>query len=196
MKKKPPAAKRPVKAPDSPSKKTSQKSRQPLTIVGIGASAGGLEAFEQFFKHVAPDPGMAFILVPHLDPDHVSMLPELLGRFTRMEVLNAADGVKVAPNQVYVITPNRDMAIFHGSLQLTQPERTRGLRMPIDYFFRSLAEDRGENAICIILSGTGTDGSMGLRSVHGAGGKKSAAIDRRFENGRGLGNRRSGRGSS
>ena len=87
-----------------------------------------------------------------------------------MKVNEVADGTKVVPNQVYVVPPNKEMAICKGSLQLTEPARTRGLRMPIDYFLRSLAEDHGDNAICIILSGTGTDGSMGFRAVHDAGG--------------------------
>ena len=140
-------------------------------IVGIGASAGGLEAFEEFFSHMPPDSGMAFILVPHLDPSHASILPELLTRFTRMEVHQAEDGMKIQPDHAYVIPPNKDMAIFHRTLQLTVPDRTyRGIRMPIDFFLRSLADDQGEMAVCIVLSGTGTDGSMGLRAVHAAGG--------------------------
>jgi two-component system CheB/CheR fusion protein len=143
---------------------------EPFPIVGIGASAGGLEAFELFFKAMPQNNGLAFVLIPHLDPAHSSLMPDLLRRFTRMEVNEAADGLEVRPNEVYVIPPNKDMAIYHGALQLTQPIRTRGLRMPIDSFLRSLAEDQGDRAICIILSGTGTDGSLGLRAVHGAGG--------------------------
>jgi two-component system, chemotaxis family, CheB/CheR fusion protein len=145
-------------------------------IVGIGASAGGLEAFEEFFKSMPPDNGMGFVLVPHLDPSHTSMLPELLKRYTTMKVDQAADGMKVEPNHVYIIPPNRDMAIFHGTLQLTAMEKTspRGLRMPIDSFLRSLADDQGEMAICIILSGSGSDGSMGVRAVHAAGGMTMA----------------------
>ena len=140
-------------------------------IVGIGASAGGLEAFEEFFNNMPSDSGMAFVLVPHLDPSHSSILPELLKRNTTMMVSQAADGMKVEPNRVYIIPPNKDMAIFHGTLQLTALEKTsRGLRMPIDAFLRSLADDQGEMAICIILSGSGSDGSMGLRAVHAAGG--------------------------
>ncbi len=146
-----------------------EKDRFP--VVGIGASAGGLEAFEEFFKSMPANTGMAFVLVPHLDPTHTSMLPELLKRYTTMEVDQAADGMKVEPNRVYIIPPNKDMAIFHGTLQLTALERpSRGLRMPIDSFLRSLADDLGEMAICIILSGSGSDGSMGVRAVHAAGG--------------------------
>ena len=139
-------------------------------IVGIGASAGGLEAFEQFFRHAPPDPGMAFVLVSHLDPGHASLLTEILQRTTTMKVVEAQDQMAVASNCVYVIPPNRDMAIFHSVLQLSEPEQPRGLRMPIDAFLRSLAEDQGENAIGVILSGTGTDGTLGLRAIIGAGG--------------------------
>ncbi len=139
-------------------------------IVGLGASAGGLEAFEQFFRGVPKDCGMAFVLVPHLDPDHASMLTEILQRSATMPVVEAHDQMNVAANHVYVIPPNRDMALFHGALQLSVPEAGRGLRMPIDFFLRSLAEDQGERAIGVILSGTGTDGTLGLRAIHGAGG--------------------------
>jgi two-component system CheB/CheR fusion protein len=139
-------------------------------IVGLGASAGGLEAFERFFREVPPDNGMAFVLVTHLDPDHASVLTEILQRSTAMPVLEAQDQVTVTPNTVYIIPPNRDMAIFHGVLQLSLPESPRGHRMPIDAFLRSLAEDQGERAIGVLLSGTGTDGTLGLRAVLGAGG--------------------------
>ena len=142
----------------------------PFRIVGIGASAGGLEAFEQFFRHTAPDCGMAFVLVPHLDPSHASLLAEILQRTTTMPVVEALDQMPVAANCVYVIPPNRDMAIFNGSLQLNLPEQPRGQRMPIDAFLRSLAEDCQENAVGIILSGTGTDGTLGCRAIIGAGG--------------------------
>ena len=139
-------------------------------IVGIGASAGGLEASEQFFRKVPPDSGMAFVLVSHLDPSHASILTEILQRTTTMPVVEAQDQMQVAPNNVYVIPPNRDMAIFHGALQLSVPDQPRGQRMPIDAFLRSLADDQGERAIGIILSGTGTDGTLGLRAILGAGG--------------------------
>ena len=139
-------------------------------IIGMGASAGGLEAFEQFFRHIPPDSGMAFVLVSHLDPGHVSMLTEILQRITAMLVAEAQDQMAVAPNQVYVVPPNRDMDIFHGTLQLHVPAGLRGQRMPIDLFLRSLAEDQGEKAIGVIFSGTGTDGTLGLRAIHGAGG--------------------------
>lgn len=139
-------------------------------IVAVGASAGGLEAFEQFFHKVPPECGMAFVLVSHLDPDHVSLLGEILQRSTAMPVVEATDQTRVLVNHVYVMPPNRDMAIFHGVLQLSVPNQPRGLRLPIDAFLRALAEDQGENAIGIILSGTGTDGTLGLRAIVGAGG--------------------------
>jgi len=139
-------------------------------IVGIGASAGGLEAFEEFFRYCAADVGMAFVLVPHLDPTHPSLLTEILQRTTIMHVCEAVDQLAVQPNCVYIIPPNRDIAIFHGKLQLTLPIEPRGMRLPIDSFFRSLAEDQHENAIGIIFSGTGSDGTLGAGAIHGAGG--------------------------
>ncbi|MDP2792519.1 MAG: chemotaxis protein CheB [Sulfurisoma sp.] len=139
-------------------------------IVGIGASAGGLEAYEQFFRSLPAATGLAYVLVSHLDPGHVSILTEILQRSTAMPVVEAQDQMAVLPNRVHVIPPNRDMAIFHGILQLSVPEQPRGQRMPIDAFLRSLAEDQGERAIGVILSGTGTDGTLGLRAILGAGG--------------------------
>jgi two-component system, chemotaxis family, CheB/CheR fusion protein len=139
-------------------------------IVGMGASAGGLEALTSFFSYMPADSRMAFVLVVHLDPGHVSMMPELLKRHTTMNVIEAQDGMTVEPDSVYVIPPNRDMSIFNRVLQIGAPAATRGMRMPIDFFFRSLAEDQGEKAICIILSGTGSDGTLGMRAIHGAGG--------------------------
>lgn len=171
-----------------PRKKTPQGKRESLTtpasaaaaaentstawfpIVALGASAGGLEAFEQFFRHIAPDSGMAFVLVQHLDPSHTSVLNEILQRSTAMQVFEAQDQMKVAPNCVYVIPPNRDMAIFHGALQLSLPDQPHGRRLPIDAFMHSLADDTGERAIGIILSGTGSDGTLGLRAILAAGG--------------------------
>ena len=139
-------------------------------IIGIGASAGGLEAFELFFKTMPSDSGMAFVLVPHLDPGHASMLSDILQRNTPMPVHEAGDQTQIEPDHVYIIPPGRDMTIFHGVLNLSIPDPSRGLRLPIDSFFRSLAEDLGERAICIILSGSGSDGTLGLRAIHGAGG--------------------------
>ena len=141
-------------------------------IVGIGASAGGLKAFEAFFSGVPADTdlGMAFVLVQHLAPDHESILTDLLRRYTRMQVFEVEDGMVVRPNCVYIIPPNRDMAFFNGVLQLMEPSAPRGQRLPIDFFFRSLADDQHERAICIVLSGTGSDGTLGVRAIKGEGG--------------------------
>jgi two-component system CheB/CheR fusion protein len=139
-------------------------------IVGLGASAGGLKSFEIFFTHMPPDSGMAFILVQHLDPNRESMLVELVQRYTRMAVVQVQDEQEVEPNHVYIIPPNRDMALMHGAFYLMEPVAPRGLRLPIDTFFRSLARDQGERAICIILSGTGTDGTLGLKAIKEEGG--------------------------
>ena len=114
---------------------------QSFPIVGMGASAGGLEAYEQFFSKMAPQSGIAFVLIPHLDPTHASMMTELLRRVTSMDVTEAKEGMKVKPDHVYVIPPNKEMSIFHGTLSLEPPKLAHGLRMPIDAFFRSLAED-------------------------------------------------------
>lgn len=151
----------------------SHKSQVPdsdFPIIGIGASAGGLEAFELFFKTMPPISGMAFVLVPHLDPGHASMLSEILQRNTSMPVHEVQDQIRIQPDHVYIIPPGKDMTIFHGVLNLSVPEQARGLRLPIDAFFRSLAEDQGERAICVILSGSGSDGTLGLRAIHGVGG--------------------------
>jgi two-component system CheB/CheR fusion protein len=156
-----------TETPDVPAQTDVPRS---FPIVGIGASAGGLEAFESFFHHVSPVSGMAYVLVSHLDPSHASILTEILQRSTSMPVLEVQDQMTVQADHVYVIPPNRDMAIFHGVLQLSVPEKARGLRMPIDAFLRSLAEDQSERAVGIILSGTGTDGTLGLRAILGAGG--------------------------
>jgi two-component system CheB/CheR fusion protein len=141
-------------------------------VVGIGASAGGLAAFEAFFSGMPPDtdPGMAFVLVQHLAPDHKSILVDLVGRYTRMQVSEVKDGVVVQPNCVYIIPPNRDMAFLNGALHLLEPTALRGQRLPIDFFFRSLAKDQRERAIGIVLSGTGSDGTLGARAIKGEGG--------------------------
>jgi two-component system CheB/CheR fusion protein len=141
----------------------------------MGASAGGFEAFQGFFKKMPADSGAAFVLVLHLDPRHETLVPELLGRSTTMPVQQVQDGMAVQPNHVYVIPPNARLQIQRGSLRLTSPiENTRGVRTPIDEFFRSLAEDHGELAICILLSGSGSDGTLGLRAVKEQGGMAMA----------------------
>lgn len=134
-------------------------------MVGIGASAGGLEALKQFFSHLPSDTGLVFILVPHLEPTHKGMMPELLARHTKMQVVEAQDGMEVQPNCVYVIPPNADLAILHGRLQVLEPTAARGFRTPIDGFFRHLADDQKEKAIGIVLSGMGSDGTLGVRAI-------------------------------
>ena len=153
-----------------------EKPAAAFPVVGIGASAGGLAAFEAFFSGMPADadPGMAFVLVQHLAPDHESILTELVKRYTRMEVFEVEDGMVVKPNCAYIIPPNKDMAFLNGTLQLLEPTAPRGQRLPIDFFFRSLADDQRERAICIVLSGTGSDGTMGMRAIKGEGGMAMA----------------------
>ncbi|MDR3405856.1 MAG: chemotaxis protein CheB [Chthoniobacter sp.] len=143
-------------------------------IVGIGASAGGLEALEELFAHMPNDTGMAFVVITHQHPEHTSLLPELLGRVTHLKVLAATDGLKVEPNHVYVIPPGGDLAILNGTLHWMETKVKEVPHLPINYFFRSLAEDQKEKAIGIILSGTGTDGTLGLRAIKGEGGMAMA----------------------
>ncbi|HPU80999.1 chemotaxis protein CheB [Accumulibacter sp.] len=141
-------------------------------IVGIGASAGGLSAFEAFFSGMPADsdPGMAFVLVQHLAPDHKSILADLIRRYTRMQVFEVKDGMPVQVNCAYIIPPNHDMAFLNGTLQLLEPSEPRGRRLPIDFFFRSLAQDLHQRAIGIVLSGTGSDGTLGVRAIKGEAG--------------------------
>ncbi|MEI7831187.1 MAG: chemotaxis protein CheB, partial [Prolixibacteraceae bacterium] len=134
-------------------------------VVGIGASAGGLEALELFFTNMPKDNGMAFVVIQHLDPNYVGIMPELLQRITPMKVFQASDNLKVKMNCVYVIPPNKSLSILNDTLQLFEPIELRGLRLPIDIFFRSLAIDKQEKGIGIILSGMGSDGSLGLKAI-------------------------------
>jgi two-component system CheB/CheR fusion protein len=140
------------------------------TVVAIGASAGGLEAIEQFLGGVPDASGLAFVVVQHLDPTHEGAMPELLQRGTRMPVTQVKDGTRVEADHVYVIAPNTDLSILRGVLYLAQPVSPRGLRLPIDLFLRSLAEDQRSAAIAVILSGMGTDGTLGLKAVKEVGG--------------------------
>ena len=134
-------------------------------IIGIGASAGGLEALEQFFRHVPSGCGAGFVVIQHLDPTHKGILPELLQRVTPMKVEQADEGMQVKANCVYVIPPNKDLSILQGKLHLLEPTARRGLRLPIDYFFHALADDQHERAIGVILSGMGSDGTQGLCAI-------------------------------
>jgi two-component system CheB/CheR fusion protein len=139
-------------------------------IVGLGASAGGFEAFKSFFLHMPPDSGMAFVLIQHLAPEKKSMLAELLRRHTKMDVVEAEEGMAVEPNRVFVIPPDTTLTLKQGRLHLERPAPARGKRWPIDAFFVSLAEDQGERAVCIILAGGGSDGTIGLKSIKEQGG--------------------------
>ena len=142
-----------------------RKSSHSFPIIGIGASAGGLEALELFLANVPKGSGMAFVIVQHLDPTHKGMMVELLQRSTAMPVIQVKDRTRVEANCVYIIPPNKDMSILHGSLHLFDPTTPRGLRLPIDFFFRTLADDQQEHSIGVILSGMGSDGTLGLRSI-------------------------------
>jgi len=146
-------------------KTTGKTDASHFPIVGIGASAGGLEALEEFFQNMPKDNGMAFVVIQHLAPTHVGIMPELLQRITSMKVVQVSDRLKVKPNCVYVIPSNKSMSLLNGALHLFDPVESRGLRLPIDIFFRSLADDRQENSIGIILSGMGSDGSLGLKAI-------------------------------
>ncbi len=154
-----------------------------IPVVGIGASAGGLEALEKFFSNMPYDSGIAFVIIMHFDPASKSLMAEILKKYTKMEVFQVEEGMKVEPNRIYIIPPNKDMAILNVMLHLLEPVVRKGIRHPIDFFFRSLADDKRENAICIILSGTGTEGTLGLKAVKGEEGMvmvqdvKSAAYD-------------------
>ena len=145
--------------------KPARQSIASFPIVGVGASAGGLEALEQFLGRVPAESGMAFVIVQHLDPTHKGIMPELLQRATSMKVVQVKDRTKVRPDCVYVIPPNKDMSILHGVLHLLDPAAPRGLRLPIDFFLRSLALDRQEHSVGVILSGMGSDGTLGLRAI-------------------------------
>ncbi|HEX2647299.1 MAG TPA: chemotaxis protein CheB, partial [Candidatus Dormibacteraeota bacterium] len=158
-------------AVDSPSTATGP-TRCP--VVGLGASAGGLDAFQRFFSRLPPDSGMAFLVVQHLDPHHETLLPELLRKSTSMSVEQVRDETPVQPDHVYVIPPNATLTIEGGILRVRGPTETAGVRMPIDSLFGSLAEDQGHNAVCILFSGTGSDGTIGLRAVKEHGGMAMA----------------------
>jgi two-component system CheB/CheR fusion protein len=139
-------------------------------IVGIGASAGGLDAFKKFFSALPAESGMAFVLIQHLDPTRESLTADLVGTYTRMRVVQVKDGMQVEANCVYVIPPNTYLSIHERTLRLSAPTAPRSLRMAIDFFLRSLAKDQHEHAVGVILSGTGTDGTLGLKEIKAVGG--------------------------
>ncbi|HEX5607477.1 MAG TPA: chemotaxis protein CheB [Candidatus Binatia bacterium] len=139
-------------------------------IVGIGASAGGLESLKEFFSAIPADCGLAFVVIQHLAPSRASYMADILQKCTKMRVIEAQDNLPIEPNSVYTIPPNRFLKIAKERLYLAEPEKRDGLRMPIDFFFRSLAENQHERTICLLLSGSGSDGTLGLREVRAAGG--------------------------
>ncbi len=150
-----------------PACETEEKS---FPIVALGASAGGLEALQDFFDQMPPDSGMAFMVLQHLNPKGKSMLGVILQKHTQMELLEAEDEMRVEPNRVYLNPAGKDVGIFNGVFQLTDPVKIRGISLPIDHFLRSLARDQGERSLCVILSGTGSDGTLGLKAIKESGG--------------------------
>ncbi len=150
--------------------KIGQNLPEKLPVVGIGASAGGLDALKKMFSNLPSVTGMAFVLVQHLDPTHESALVDLMGKYAQIKVVQVEDGMILKPDQLYIIPPNKDMGMINGKLQLMDPVGVHGLRLPINYFFKNLAEDQAENSICIILSGFGTDGTLGLKAIKAEGG--------------------------
>lgn len=151
-------------------RKKKDKVQKPSHYVGIGASAGGLEAIESFFKNMPATSGLAFIVVQHLSPDYKSLMVELLSKKTEMPVHRAEDGMEVLANNVYLIPPRKNLTIFHGKLVLNDKVPSQGINLPIDIFLKSLAEDQGEQTVAIILSGTGSDGTRGVRAIKELGG--------------------------
>ena len=143
---------------------------QPFPVVGVGCSAGGLDALKKLFSVMPSDCGMAFVVLQHLDPTHESLMVELLARHTTMKVVQIENDMPVEPNHIHIIPPNTSLTIRNGVLLLGKAVERRGMRMPVDYFFISLAEDQQENAVCIILSGTGSDGTLGLKEIKALGG--------------------------
>lgn len=147
-----------------------------VRAVGLGASAGGLIALEQFLAHVPPSSGLAYVVVQHLDPTQKAMLAELLQRATAMEVVEATDTMRMEPDVVYVIPPNKELTVAAGLLHLAEPTQPRGMRLPIDLFFTSLARDLGGRAIGVVLSGMGSDGTLGLQAIKAEGGLALAQL--------------------
>ncbi|MGA7561817.1 MAG: chemotaxis protein CheB [Desulfobaccales bacterium] len=153
------------------------RGKKSFPIVGIGASAGGLEAIEIFFAHMPMGVGMAFVVIQHLSPQHKSILGDILKKDTSMKVEEVQDGMRIFPDCIYLNPPDKEVGIFNGIFHLVEPDESRKIRLPIDHFFRSLAEDQAEKAICIILSGTGSDGTLGLEAVKGVGGLTMAQAE-------------------
>jgi two-component system CheB/CheR fusion protein len=152
--------------------------RTDFPVVCIGASAGGLEALQEFFQNMPPNPGAAFVIIQHLSPDYKSLMDELLARYTPLKIHRVEDGMPVEKDHLYLIPPRKNMTIFHGKLLLSDQNPGRSLNLPIDIFMRSLAKDQEKNAIGIILSGTGSDGTLGIRAIKEYGGMTMVQDDR------------------
>lgn len=146
------------------------RAKLPFPVVGIGASAGGVEALRTFFGACSPASGMAYVVIQHLLPEHESLMAEILGRCTAMPVRQIEEGMPVEPNCVYVIRPGHTVTLADGALHLGEPVEKRGHRRPIDDFFRSLAREQKEQAVGVVLTGTGTNGSAGAQAIKAAGG--------------------------
>jgi len=182
--KKPPTTAKPAKKVKAVKPKSSKKFQKAASriesvfpIVGIGASAGGLEALEGFIANIPSGCNIAFVIIQHLAPKHKSIMDSLLQKYTDMKILPVKDRMKVEPNCIYLNPPNKDVSIIKRSFCLMEPTRAHAVNLPIDHFFRSLAEDQAEKAICIILSGTGTDGTLGLKAIKGSGGMTMVQIE-------------------
>jgi two-component system CheB/CheR fusion protein len=157
-----------------PVAKTASAKSNAFSIVGIGASAGGLEPIEKLFSKIPADCNIAFVVIQHLPPEHKSVMGSLLEKYTSLKILEIQDDLEIHPNCIYLNPPNMNVNIFNGVFHLTEPAAASSTRPSIDHFFRSLAEDQGENASCVILSGTGSDGTLGLKAIKGAGGMAMA----------------------
>ncbi len=155
---------------DKDKSKNDPKEKKNIPVVGVGSSAGGLEALGKMFQNMPTDSGVGFVLIQHLDPSHKSSMAELLSRYTDMEVVEIEDGMHVEPNKLYVTPPNKNVGIINRTLHLAVPKEPHGLRRPIDFFFQSLADDLEEYAIGVILSGFGSDGTIGIRAINSMGG--------------------------
>jgi two-component system CheB/CheR fusion protein len=181
QKKSPPKKTRQEKKPQKKAIEPRRENRKSFPVVGIGASAGGLEPLEAFFASMPTDKppaeDMAFVVIQHLSPKHKSIIGEILKKDTDMPIKEIRDGMKVEPNTVYFNPPDREVGIYQGVFHLLEPSIARHVRMPIDFFFRSLSQDLEEKAICIVLSGTGSDGTLGLEAVKGAGGMTMAQAE-------------------
>src|SRR5713101_1705135 len=139
-------------------------------VVGIGASAGGITALRQFFSRVTPDARMAYVVILHLSPQHESNLPSLIQGTTEIPVTQVTETVNVVPNHIYVVPPSKYLVMMDGKIRLAEPERSRGAHTSIDLLFRTLADAYGKDAVAILLSGTGADGTLGLRRIKEEGG--------------------------